>query len=49
MPRASGTNIAIFIFLVIVLALILAAIIGYTSGRWEMPPPTAVSINPRIA
>lgn len=36
--RASGTNVVVFIFLVIVLALIIAAIIGYLSGAWEQQP-----------
>jgi hypothetical protein len=38
MPRASGTNIVIFIFLVIVIVLIVAAIIGKLTGGWEVQP-----------
>lgn len=36
MPKASGTNLVIFIFLVIVAALIIVALFGYLSGRWEV-------------
>lgn len=38
MPRASGANIVVFIFLVIVLALIVAAIIGKLTGGWDVQP-----------
>lgn len=38
MPKISGTNIVVFIFLVIVLALLVAGLIGKLTGGWDVQP-----------
>jgi len=34
MAKLSGANVVIFIFLVLVIAMIFVALIGYLSGSW---------------
>lgn len=39
MPKASGANVAIFIFGVIAIALFAVALYGYMTGAWDQQPP----------